>query len=166
MKKQKVVILSGILIIIAGVAIFASLSLNNLNKNTFTDSKSENIKEFFHKNTTLFNDIKNGLWSNEYSFATLDEDGFITVTNESGGSTQYWDDVISNDALEYFKHVEFPNPTIEFVDSAQNKTVEFLFYFGSNRMRVGIVYSESDLSGNDFYERIQDNWYFVQQGMT
>ena len=52
------------------------------------------------------------------------------------------------------------------VASVQNKMVKFLFYYGSNRMRVGIVYSEADLSEDHFYKPIKNNWYLLEQGMT
>jgi len=165
---KKVLIITLCAAVVLASVLTGVLVNDSAQKNTYDETEKEKITAFFNNNFTLMNDMKNGLWPDTFDGVVVDKEGTILTFDSNGNSSSIQDALISEKAIQYFKAVSFPRPSIATrqYPNTEDKTVEFEFYYSTNRMVVGIAYTEANVDRDNFYERIQDNWYFVAMGMV
>ena len=159
MKKTVLIIMCIIVFIGGGIMIWNKMKSSD--QIEFTVSEKTKMIEYFHENYQMFSDIKDYLWPSKFDYATVNCDGEIQSNDITLETTEKFRGYIKK-----FYSSQFPRPEIGCSEILDQKSIEFLFYYDSNRMIVGYVYSKADLSNDSFYSKIADNWYLQIQGMV
>ena len=152
---KKYIIIIFVIIILIIVSCFSFYYLNRT-ETTYTDNKK--IIKFFNDNRSLFDEIKDQFISLS---GTIAQDGYVITLNEENKSEKKMYPYLAEKALEYYDAVVFPDPSI---GSDGKGNVIFSFYYSTNKIKVGFLFTESEVS-EDNYIKIDDNWYYYYYAM-
>lgn len=157
------------ILIVLIVVFFIVYMINNTKDQDLSEdynlvsNQKNRIISFYNKNKEELNNIKDALWKDEYSIREIRDDGYIKL---SDNSTIWLDDVSLVIKQIYSFGKEYGVRSIDYGTLIDKEfRVEAFFY--ENDVEIDLVYSEVDLSINDYmYSNIEDNWYLFVAGMT
>jgi hypothetical protein len=136
---------------------------------SYKKTYDEKLVLWFNDNRDLMNSIVEEVDSSQLDlkFAYQKDEGLIHIGSNPTETSPVFDSKLSPVLKDFFSLSKgYRFSVVEFGLYKSSKTISFESYYPQNQTGVCFVYTPEDVSYDDWYQHIEDNWYLYVSQFT